>query len=91
MRIGLDLRMSDGGSGIGRYITELSHQILSMDKVNEYVLFFREESQTENYKKYNQKIVVTGIGHYTFAEQWKLWSILQKENLDIIHFPHFNV
>jgi glycosyltransferase involved in cell wall biosynthesis len=91
MRIGLDLRMSDGGSGIGRYITELSHQILSMDKTNEYVLFFRDESQSEKYKEYGHKVVITGIEHYTFAEQWKLPSIMQKEHLDVVHFPHFNV
>jgi glycosyltransferase involved in cell wall biosynthesis len=91
MRIGLDLRMVGGGSGIDRYITELSTAILEKNKTNEYVLFFRDENQAENYKKYSHKIVVTGIRHYSFAEQWQMPSILRKENLDLVHFPHFNV
>lgn len=91
MKIGLDLRMSGGGSGIDRYITELSHEILKQDKINQYVLFFRDVKQTENYKEYGHKIVVTGIRHYSFAEQWHLPQILRKENLDLVHFPHFNV
>ena len=90
MRIGIDLRMIGGGTGIDRYITELFHEILNQDKLNEFVLFFREESQTEVFKKYNQKIVITGIKHYSVAEQLHLPSVLKKEKLDIVHFPHFN-
>ncbi|HEX5429830.1 MAG TPA: glycosyltransferase family 1 protein [Patescibacteria group bacterium] len=91
MKIGLDLRMTAGGSGISRYIEELSHAILSKDRGNQYVLFFRNAKQTEDYKKYNQKIVICDIAHYSFAEQFKFPSILRKENLDLVHFPHFNV
>src|SRR3989344_7596843 len=98
MKIGLDLRMLGGGSGIDRYITELSHEILSAEgrsdsggkPQNEYVLFFREESQTVDYKNYGQKIVVTSIRHYSMAEQLKFPRILNKEHLDLMHFPHFN-
>ncbi len=91
MKIGIDLRMVGGGSGIDRYITELFSEVLKQDKTNEYVLFFRDESQTEKFKQYNHKIIVTGIKHYSFAEQWKLPNILNRENLDLVHFPHFNV
>lgn len=91
MKIGLDLRMIRGGSGIDRYITELSHEILNHDSNNEYVLFFRDEKQADNYKKYGHKIVVTGIAHYSILEQIELPFILNKENLDLVHFPHFNV
>ncbi len=91
MRIGLDLRMIGGGAGIDRYITELSHEILKQDKKNEYVLFFKNGEQSEKFKQYNQKIILTGISHYSFDEQWKLPSILKREDLDLVHFPHFNV
>lgn len=91
MRIGLDLRMVAGGSGIARYISELSHAILSSDKANDYVLFFKSEADTESYKQYGKKMVVTGIEHYSFAEQIVLPRILKRENLDLVHFPHFNV
>jgi hypothetical protein len=91
MRIGIDLRMVGGGSGIDRYISELSHEILTLDKKNEYVLFFRGADKSADYKKYGHKIVIANIPHYSFAEQIKLPFILRKEKLDLIHFPHFNV
>src|SRR5258708_3981010 len=91
MRIGLDLRMIGGGSGLDRYITELFHEILKQDKVNESVLFFRSKGLTGDCKQYNQKIVRVDISHYSFAEQLRLPFILMQEKLDLIHFPHFNV
>ncbi len=91
MKIGLDLRMLDGGSGISRYISELSHEILKQYQTHDYVLFFRNASQSESYKQYNKKIVVADIPHYSLAEQTKFPRILAKENLDLVHFPHFNV
>ena len=91
MRIGLDLRMIGGGSGLDRYITELFHEVLKQDKSNEYVLFFRSADKSADYKKYNHKIVITDIAHYSFAEQFIFPFVLIKEKLDIVHFPHFNV
>ncbi|MEJ0021043.1 MAG: glycosyltransferase family 1 protein [Candidatus Doudnabacteria bacterium] len=91
MKIGLDLRMAGGGSGIDRYITELSHEILRQDKTNQYVLFFRGADKSAEFAQYNQKIVITDIPHYSFAEQLRLPGIINKENLDLVHFPHFNV
>jgi glycosyltransferase involved in cell wall biosynthesis len=91
MKIGLDLRMIGGGSGIDRYISELSHEILAQDKTNQYVLFFRNADAAEKYQQFGQKIVIADIPHYSFAEQLKFPAILVKENLDLVHFPHFNV
>lgn len=92
MKIGLDLRMLGGGSGISRYIGELSRQILTLDKTNEYVLFFNEiDEQTRvEYSKFGHKMIETGIRQYSFAEQLKLLSILNNEMLNLVHFPHFN-
>ncbi len=93
MKIGIDLRMLGGGSGISRYIGELSHQILQQDKANQYVLFFNklDEETRQAYSKYNHKMVETGIAHYSVAEQLRLPGILNAERLDLVHFPHFNV
>ena len=91
MRIGLDLRMTGGGSGIDRYITELFHEILKQDKINQYVLFFRSADKSARYKEYGHKIVIADISHYSFAEQVRFPLILLKEKLDLMHFPHFNV
>lgn len=92
MKIGLDLRMLGGGSGISRYIGELSQQILTLDKTNQYVLFFRtlDAQMRAQYEKFGHKMVETGIAHYSVAEQTRFARILKKENLDLVHFPHFN-
>lgn len=92
MKIGLDLRMLGGGSGISRYISELSRQILTLDKTNEYVLFFNQldEQMRAEYSKFGHKMVETGIRQYSFGEQLKFLSVLNNEFLDLVHFPHFN-
>jgi glycosyltransferase involved in cell wall biosynthesis len=91
MKIGLDLRMIGGGSGIDRYITELSHEILKQDKTNKYVLFFRGVDKSTDYINYGHEIVIADIPHYSLAEQLKLPKILNQHNLDLVHFPHFNI
>lgn len=84
--------MLGGGSGISRYISELTQQILALDKTNEYVLFFNKLDEQTNsaYQKFGHKMVETGIPHYSMAEQFSLPSVLNKEDLDLVHFPHFN-
>jgi glycosyltransferase involved in cell wall biosynthesis len=93
MKIGLDLRMAYGGSGIGRYISELAEKILERDKENSYVLFFNDPSEEfmSRFKKFGQKIVISRIPHYSLIEQIKLPFVLLGEKLDLVHFPHFNV
>ncbi|MBX4188276.1 MAG: glycosyltransferase family 4 protein [Candidatus Doudnabacteria bacterium] len=93
MKIGLDLRMLGGGSGISRYIFELAKQILTLDKKNEYVLFFNklDEATKKEFSVFGQKMVETGIPHYSLAEQLKLPFIFNREKLDLLHVPHFNV
>ena len=83
--------MVNGGSGIARYTEEISHAVLDADSENEYVLFFRNENQAKPYQKYFAKKVIADIPHYSFAEQFRFPRILQKEKLDVVHFPHFNV
>jgi glycosyltransferase involved in cell wall biosynthesis len=92
MRIGLDLRMLGGGSGISRYIFELTQQILALDKKNEYVLFFNklDDKARQDCEKFGHKMIETGITHYSLDEQLKFPAILNREKLDLVHFPHFN-
>ncbi|MGE5297663.1 MAG: glycosyltransferase family 4 protein [Acidobacteriaceae bacterium] len=92
MKIGIDMRMAGGGAGISRYIESLASQILALDK-NKYVLFFNRLDSTlrSRFASFGAEMVETGIGHYTFDEQYKLPSILNKYDLDLVHFPHFNV
>jgi len=93
MKIGLDLRMLGGGSGIDRYASSLAHEILSANGRigrHEYVLFLRNQHLAQNFRQYDAKIVIANIAHYSVAEQLKLPGILRAEKLDLMHFPHFN-
>jgi glycosyltransferase involved in cell wall biosynthesis len=93
MKIGLDMRMLGGGSGISRYIQQLTLKLLAQDKTNSYVLFFNSLTPELDklYRPFGHEMVATGIGHYSFAEQFSFPKILNRHKLDLVHFPHFNV
>jgi glycosyltransferase involved in cell wall biosynthesis len=93
MKIGIDMRMYGGGSGIARYIKELSLAILEQDKTNEYVLFLYkiDDSIKNQFSRFKVKLVETNAKHYSIREQTTFVRQLYKEKLDLVHFPHFNV
>lgn len=97
MKIGIDCRLSGPKhAGIGRYITELLGKLIE-DKSHSWILFFYDRSQAEQvlpgwaFTAANIKIVLTPIKHYSVAEQLLMPSKFGKENLDLLHVPHFNV
>ncbi|MCL5406907.1 MAG: glycosyltransferase family 4 protein [Patescibacteria group bacterium] len=101
MKIGIDARMYRSTvAGIGRYSQNLIKNLLALDKNNEYILFMTlaDKKEFENYfienslkiENYKLKIVVVDIPHFSLAEQTKLPKILEKENLDLMHFLNFN-
>ncbi|HEX3099446.1 MAG TPA: glycosyltransferase family 1 protein [Patescibacteria group bacterium] len=100
MRIGFDFRM--GGSinaGIGRYSFELLSHMLKQqqdaDSKDEFIVFYHKFNNNPKdlaaLKKLGAQLVATSIRHYSFAEQLQLPRILNKYNLDLVHFPNFNV
>jgi len=94
MRIGIDARLlgpKTAGGGLGRYIAELVNEIKEQDHENEYVLFLRKSNWDECPDAPNFKKVEADIPWYSLAEQARLPKIIDEENLDIVHFPHFNV
>jgi len=96
MRIGIDARLWNE-SGVGRYIRNLVKQLQILDKTNSYVLFVRSEDadRIKNHelktKDDNWKFVITDIQWHTIEEQLLFPKILNKENLDLVHFPYFSV
>jgi len=93
MRIGIDARMyGPKQGGLGRYIEQL---ILHLEKIVEkdtFFIFLRKENwneyhpSTKNFKK-----ELADIPWYGWKEQLYLPKILKKNNLDLIHFPHWNI
>ncbi len=96
MKIGIDARLW-GQTGVGRYIRNLVKNLQEIDKTNTYVLFVRnqdhDEIQNSEFKIQNVKwkIVKTDIKWHTVSEQVRFASILNKEKLDLVHFPYFSV
>jgi glycosyltransferase involved in cell wall biosynthesis len=92
MKIGIDCRIySSKFTGIGRYVHELTTRLFALDKENEYVLFFNEPE----YSKFTPpseriKKVLADAPIYSLREQFHFLKVLNKENLDLMHFTHFN-
>ncbi|MEK7450402.1 MAG: glycosyltransferase family 1 protein [Patescibacteria group bacterium] len=93
MRIGIDCRLWNE-SGVGRYTRNLVFNLAKIDKKNTYTLFVLSKdyksviSQMANGK---WQIVKADIRWHTLEEQIKFPSILNKENLDLVHFPYFSI
>jgi len=92
-RIGIDARFyGPVGKGLGRYTKEIVDNILRMDSEHFYVIFLSPEnydlfsSENKNVKK-----VLVKSRWYSWAEQIIFPWQIHKENLDLIHFTHFNV
>lgn len=92
LKIGIDCRMfSSAFTGIGRYTYELTRQLFEIDQTNEYILFFNPP-EFEKFTPPNPRIkkVLVNARHYSFAEQTIFLQKLLRENLDLMHFTHFN-
>ena len=93
MKIGIDIRLWNQ-TGVGRYIRNLVLNLAEIDKKNGYVLFARSEdfqSIKSEIKNPNWKLVKADIKWHSISEQINFPSILNKENLDLVHFPYFSV
>lgn len=89
MRIGIDCRMYNE-SGIGRYIRNLLIQLQRLDKDNQYFIFHLKDDYDTLLYYNNFHKVLTDLRWYGISEQVKLPKIIEKLELDLVHFPHFN-
>lgn len=89
-KIGIDARLYNE-SGIGRYIRNLLKWLQVADKENEYFVFLRKNEYESLKFSDNFHKVLCDIAWYGLGEQIKLPGLLNKFNLDLVHFPHFNV
>ena len=93
MRIGIDARFFGPiGKGLGRYTQKLIENLEKIDNENQYFVFLRKENFNEyQSKNKNFQKVLADYQWYTLTEQLKMPLLLNKFNLDLVHFPHFNV
>jgi len=95
MRVGIDARFYGSvGKGLGRYTQKLIENLekISTPYGNQYFIFLRKENW-EEYQPLNKNFtkVLADIPWYGIREQIIFPRILRKLNLDLVHFPHFNV
>ena len=93
MKIGIDARLYGPISkGIGRYLQELISYLEKLDQNNEYVIFLYSKNFDE-YQPQNPRFkkVLAPYRWYSLAEQFKMPKLIEKEKIDLMHFPHFNV
>lgn len=90
MKIGIDARLLGKGYGLGRYIETLITYLPQVAGEHEYVLFLRRENwdlvPDIGYTK-----VLADIAWYGLREQLVFPGIIAAQNLDLMHFTHFNV
>lgn len=91
MKIGIDARLWNQ-TGVGRYIRNLIYNLQVIDKQNDYVLFVMDRDYDDvKFRISNFKIVQTDISWHSLEEQLKFPLLLNKYNLDLIHFPYISV
>lgn len=93
MKIGIDARLWSQG-GVGRYIRNLVINLSEIDAKNDYVLFALKDDLgniKENVNNEKWKIVESDIHWHTISEQIKFSRVLNKEKLELVHFPYFSV
>ncbi len=93
MKIGIDARMyGPRHSGLGRYVEQLIEQLKDIDTDNEYVIFLKHDTfdlfvlPSAKWKK-----VLADVHWYGVEEQLKMPRIIKKEQVDLMHFPHWNI
>jgi len=96
MKIGIDARFYGPiGKGLGRYTQEVVDNIIKITETDDdwqYVVFL----SPANFDEFNDssgriKKVKLSCPWYSLSEQLLMPFYLWRENLDLMHFPHFNV
>ncbi len=94
MNIGIDARFYGSlGKGLGRY-TEKLLSYLEADATDEhtYVVFLRRENFDEYQPKHAHfKKIIADYPWYGWQEQLLFPLLLWRHQLNLVHFPHFNV
>ncbi len=92
MKIGIDARLYGlKHAGIGRYVMHLVEELKRLDTTNQYILFLRQDVYHQLNLPPNWHKVLADVHHYTLAEQIYLPKLIKSSQVDLIHFPHFNV
>lgn len=95
MRIGIDARLWNQ-TGVGRYIRNLVNGIGEIEQKkesgNKYVIFLQKKEFDEvSFKSSSLEKCLADIPWHTISEQLRFPKLLNRQNLDLVHFPYFSV
>ncbi len=92
MRVGIDARMlGPQCGGLGRYTQQLIDHLITLSGDDEYVLFLKKDNWELVPEHPKIRKVLADIHWYGWEEQFRFLRILKKEQIDLMHFPHWNV
>jgi glycosyltransferase involved in cell wall biosynthesis len=90
VRIGIDAR--NDGTGVGRYTFSLLRELGKLDRENEYTVFLRPERLARYTPPGpNFRLVEVDIPWFGVREQLQLPRVIDREKLDLVHYPHLTV
>lgn len=91
MKIGIDARFYGlDNAGIGRYAKNLVDRLGEYDQENIYIVLVpREANLTSNFA--NVKYIPVTIPHYSMREQFEIARIFKNNDVELVHFLHYNV
>lgn len=89
MLISIDSRGANwyAGTGIGTYTKQILKNILSIDSVNNYYLFWSGRDYESILKHCNVKISISSKKHHRFWEQYYIPELLKNKEVDVYHVP----
>ncbi len=91
MKIGIDGRLIHE-TGVGRYIRNLIQELGTIDRDNSYIIFLRkDEFHTFIPKNERWEARLADIPWHSVTEQLFMPAIFNREHLDLLHVPYFNV
>ncbi len=93
MNIGIDARFyGPHGKGLGRYVQKLIEHLEKLESPHAFTVFLRRENWNR-YVPQNPRFhkVLADIPWYSVKEQLLLPSLMRRESIDLMHFPHYNV
>lgn len=93
MRIGIDARFYGTlGKGLGRYTEKLIKELEKNESQDEFVIFLRKGNYDEYIPSSSRFTkVLADFPWYGWREQVFFPKLLFRYELDLMHFPHFNV
>ncbi|MCA9392452.1 glycosyltransferase family 4 protein [candidate division WWE3 bacterium] len=92
MRVCIDARFYGlQHAGLGRYTLNLIRELSEVDHENDYVLLVTHETATQLDLPSNFEKFEVDIPHYSIKEQVLLPGIIKNLQVDLVHFPNYNI